>query len=107
MNSSILGIWLEFEEWVDSPPKPRDFFNMSIRLRDGRVYALNAWTFRYAQQARDELCEERSFPLFTLGPDLLVDVADRPTLEAVASRLVEQHLLKEQWLVHRHLPDSG
>lgn len=107
MNTSILSIWLEFEEWVESPPEQRDFFNMKIRLRDGRAYALNVWTFRYAEQAKDELYEECSFPIFVLGPDLIVDVADRATLEAVAERLVQKQLLREQWLVSSSPPDPG
>ena len=47
-------LWLEFEHWE---PKPDDdptdnFFNMQVKLPDGRRYALNVWTFKFLQKAR-------------------------------------------------------
>lgn len=98
MIEPISEIWLEFEEWTKSPSEQRrNFFNMKIRLRDGREYALNVWTLEYIQEVQDELREEQS--LFTLGPDIIVEVADRQTLEDVADRLVEGELLREDWRV--------
>lgn len=100
MNATISEIWLEFEEWSSAlSEQTRDFFNMKIKLHDGREYALNVWTFEYAQQVQSELHEEQSSPIFVLGPDLIVELADRPTLEAVAERLVQEEQLKEEWLI--------
>jgi hypothetical protein len=105
MSRQILKLWLEFEEWDDTlSEQVRDSFNMTISLPDGREYALNVWTFWYAQQVPDELREEQSPPIFTEGPDLIVEVADRPTLERVAEKLVEDDRLKDEWLVQ--LPAS-
>ena len=103
MSPQLSALWIEFEQWQDAPPRTRDFFNMKISLQDGREYALNVWTFAYAEQVRDELREERSSPIFVLGPDLMIDVADRPTLEAVAERLIREQLLREEWLVPRSM----
>ncbi|MDI3284323.1 hypothetical protein [Polyangium sp. 15x6] len=98
MTPQIASLWLEFEEW-EPPDEVPDFFNMMIRLHDGREYALNVWTFAFVEQLRKELHEERSAPVFTVGPDLIVDVADRPTLEAIADRLVQEQSLRDEWLV--------
>jgi hypothetical protein len=101
MSVDIANIWLEFEEWqhIDLSEHPHDFFNMKIRLSDGREYALNVWTLAYAGRLRDELLLEQSRPFFALGPDIIVEVADRGTLQAVAEELVRQELLREDWLV--------
>lgn len=107
MSASVLNIWREFEEWFEPPTQQRDFFNMKMRLADGTEYTLNVLTFDYAQRIKNELYEERSLPVFVLGPDVSVDIADQPTLEALAERLVQVQSLRAHWLVSRRIPQSG
>ncbi len=59
MAEQGFDLWLEFEVWEpkeDDDPED-DCFNMSIKLADGREYALNVWTFKFLARAVQE-CRE-------------------------------------------------
>ncbi|AKT43748.1 hypothetical protein [Chondromyces crocatus] len=90
-------IWLEFECWEASAE--RDFFNMHIKLPDGTSYALNVWTFAYAARALEDVRDEMGPPYYSKGPDLLVEVAERESLQKIAERLVAEGQLLPVWRV--------
>jgi hypothetical protein len=96
-------IWLEFEHWPASAE--RDFFNMHIKLSDGTTYALNVWTFAYAARALEDVRGELEPPYYSLGPDLLVEVAEREPLQAIADRLVAEGRLDPAWRVPDECPE--
>lgn len=92
MGARLKRLWSEHEEYEKG--READFFNIEIELDDGRVYALNVWTFEYASRAKDD-CEGE--PKFSIGPDLLVESAERQALEAVVRTLIEYDGLQEHW----------
>jgi len=97
MMTKKVEIWLEFEHCVDETPW--EVFNMQLRLDDGRRYALNVWTFRFVEQLRQDLVNEGEDPLYSIGPDLLVERAERAHLERVVEKLMERGELKEEWQI--------
>ncbi len=97
-------LWLEFEWWQ---PQPEDdphnnFFNMRIRLSNGKTYALNVWTFTYLVRTHhhDQQLGERLAGQYLVPPDLLVEKLDRPLLEAVVHDLIQTNSLRDEWLSH-------
>jgi len=96
-------LWLEFEHWV-SPPEydpADDFANVQVLLSDGRVYALNVWTFKFLYRARFpwpyEDTGERAAE-YVVAPDLFVERLDRPTLERVVRQLLADGEMLDEWL---------
>src|SRR5262245_54140456 len=75
-------LWLEFEHWEPKPDDDPtdDFFNMQVKLPDGRRYALNVWTFKFIQKARYPWPYEEGVgepEEYLLPPDLFVERLDR------------------------------
>ena len=75
-------LWLEFEHWQPQPDDDptTDFFNMQVRLPDGRRYALNVWTFKFLHKARYPWPYEEGVgepEEYLLPPDLFVERLDR------------------------------
>lgn len=99
----IAELWLEFELWSkDEEFDPNcDVSNVSITLGDGRRYALNVWTFKYLELARQEQAQDpaSASSLYVVPPDLLVENLDRALLERVFDDLIEKDLLLEAWRV--------
>jgi hypothetical protein len=102
-------LWLEFEHYeatpVDDPTD--DFFNMQVRLPDGRRYALNVWTFKFLQRARHPWPYEKTTgepASYLLPPDLFVERRDRELLEQVIEQMLTADEMKLEWLCP---PDEG
>jgi len=96
-------LWLEFEQWERKPDDDftDDFFNMQVRLADGRRYALNVWTFKFLQRARHPWPYEEGVGEpddYLLPPDLFVERLDRKMLERVVSRMLANDEMKPGWL---------
>jgi hypothetical protein len=96
-------LWLEFEHCepkLDEDPAD-DFFNMQVKLPDGRRYALNVWTFKFIQKARypwpyvEGVGEPEEY---LLPPDLFVERLDRDLLERVVKRMLVEGEMKPEWL---------
>src|SRR5260370_18632382 len=95
-------LWLEFEHWEAKPDDdPTDnFFNMQVKLLDGRRYALNVWTFKFLQKARYPWPYEKGAgepEEYLLPPDLFVERLDRGLLERVVSRMLADTEMKPEW----------
>jgi hypothetical protein len=75
-------LWLEFEYWAEIGDPEDDFFNMQVRVDDGRSYALNVWTYKYFEKACSESREENIGGPYLCAPDLFVDEAG----QAIARR---------------------
>ncbi len=106
MKEPAFTLWLEFEEYQDHPEATQsdpenDFCNIAITLASGERYALNVWTFRYLQTAREvgDHPSEEMRGRYLFPPDLFVERLDRPTLEAIAADLLRHGGLKSEWLV--------
>ncbi len=96
-------LWLEFEQWERMPDDDftDEFFNMQVRLADGRRYALNVWTFKFLQRARHPWPYEEGVgepEEYLLPPDLFVERLDRKLLERVVSRMLANDEMKPEWL---------
>lgn len=95
-------IWLEFEAYDPSQKwdPATEFFNMSIRSPDGRVWALNVWAYGALNEIRREAKEtgDQLQGKYLLPPDLLVERADRSLMEQVVEDLVRNEELKDEWL---------
>ena len=96
-------LWLEFEHWVpqDGDDAADDFFNLQVKLADGRAYALNVWTFEYLSRAVRE-CHGMGEHLggsYLPAPDLFVERLDRELLEGVVSDLIANGGLLPHWEV--------
>lgn len=102
MTHPSFSLWLEFELW--DPAEIRDpaddFFNMQIRLADGRRYALNVWTYDYLRRAVQECREDRSHlqGAYLIPPDLLVERLDRGRMEAIVAEMLANDELRAEWL---------
>jgi hypothetical protein len=96
-------LWLEFEH-VESQPgddPTDDFANVQVRLPDGRVYALNVWTFKFLHRARFPWPYEDTggqAAEYVVAPDLFVERLDRPTLERVVRQLLADGEMLDEWL---------
>jgi len=95
-------LWLEFEQWIpkgDEDPE-NDYFNMLVKLSDGRKYGLNVWTFKALESARQESIQfgEPLGGRYLLPPDLFVERLDRSLMEEVVADLIALHALKDEWL---------
>jgi len=102
-ESSSFELWLEFEHVQPSPADDPadDFANVHVRLADGRMYALNVWTFRFLRRARFPwpYKDTSGQPAeYVVAPDLFVERLDRPTLERVVGQLLANGELNEEWL---------
>jgi hypothetical protein len=103
MTASVpsFELWLEFEHWQPTPEDDPadDFFNMIIRLEDGRRYALNVWTFAYFTRALAETraTGEALSGRYLLPPDVFVERLDRGLLEEVVADLLRNGGLREEW----------
>ena len=103
MKDTQFDLWLEFEHWqpeADDDPED-DFFNMALRLPDGRAYALNVWTFRFLERARldDQQSGEALNGKYLLPPDLFVERLDRKLMEEIATDLIKRGQLLDDWLI--------
>lgn len=97
-------LWLEFEVWrgAGSNDEPQsDFFNMQITLADGRMYALNVWTYAsFPLAVADAAAQHGELGgSYLLPPDLFVHRMDRGYLEAVVADLLANDDLRDEWLV--------
>ncbi|MEY2863460.1 MAG: hypothetical protein RLY58_1167 [Pseudomonadota bacterium] len=95
-------MWLEFELWEGQDYNLEDeFFNMSVELDSGEKYALNVWTYKYLERARNEYNEEKEnlSGKYLLPPDLFIERLDRELLQAILSELVQKDVMKQEWLV--------
>ena len=104
MTEPDFSLWLEFEAaepWHSDPAD--DFFNMIIRLRDGREYGLNVWTFKYFERARAENRESGGAlgGSYVVAPDLFVERLERTHIETVVAELLRREALSDDWLVAR------
>jgi hypothetical protein len=101
------SMWLEFEhtEPQNGYDPTDDFANIQVRLPDGRLYALNVWTFKFFCRARApwpyEEGVEPPAEEYLIAPDLFVECLDRPTLERVVSALLKRGEMKSEWLCER------
>lgn len=98
-------LWLETEVGDRSQPanRPdRSFCNLTVKMKDGREYALNVWTFDFLPLARKSWPYETApdEPVeYLVPPDLFVESLERSVLERVISTLLERGEMKEEWLV--------
>ena len=102
-NKDEFDLWLEFEHWEsqegDNPED--DFFNAQITLPNGRVYALNVWTYKALESILQE-CQETGECLqgaYLLPPDLFVQRLDRTLIEKIVADLIAHGGLKPEWEV--------
>ena len=107
-DAPLFDLWLEFEHATPSPDDDPtdDFANIQVRLRDGRKYAMNVWTFRFLHRARFPWPYEDTSGQpaeYVVAPDLFVERLDRPTLERVVTQLLATGGLDEQWLCEQWL----
>jgi hypothetical protein len=103
VDDRTFELWLEFEDWEPRPDDDPtdDFFNMEVKLPDGRRYVLNVWTFKFLYRARYPwpYVEGAGEPEeYLLPPDLFVDRLDRALLERVVGRLLAGGMMKPEWL---------
>ena len=110
MAESDFTLWLEFEAgepWSSDPED--DFFNMTIRLRDGREYALNVWTFKYFERARGENRDSGgALPVsYMVAPDLFVQRLERTHIEVVVAALIRSGALRDDWLARPNDVDQA
>ena len=110
MSRTGFELWLEFEHWEPSPDHDPedDFFNMQIRLDDGRTYALNVWTYRFMERARreDEETGEGLSGKYMIAPDLFVERLDRELVTEVVKDLIRNKGLKKEWLIEEEPKDT-
>lgn len=104
-------LWLEFEHTQSQPgdDPTDDFANVEVRLRDGRCYALNVWTFTFFQRARFPWPHEENVgepAEYLLPPDLFVARLDRPTLERVIGDMLLEGEMRPEWLSPDENPDT-
>jgi len=92
-------LWIEHEQY-DEPVEDDDFFNIEIRLSDGRRYAANVWKIDAVARivADPDEAWDTGGGRYTLGPDLLVAAVDRAFLEGVVADLIARDALPEWWL---------
>ena len=103
MEDPEFELWLEFEHWQPGPTDDptEDFFNMLVKLPDGRRYALNVWTFKFIQKARypwpyvEDAGESEEY---LLPPDLFVEQLNRKLMEQVVRQMLERGQMKPEWL---------
>jgi len=96
-------LWLEFEHWEPKPDDDptADFFNMQVKLTDGRRYAMNVWTFkvidklRYPWPYQEGVGEPQEY---LLPPDLFVERLDRALIERVVAQMLLKGEMKTEWL---------
>jgi hypothetical protein len=93
-------LWLEFEEW-EPTEHPAMYFNMEVRLADGRGYALCVWLVACVDEILREERESGEWPLgeYAIGPDLIVRTMERGFMEAVVRDLLARGQLREQWRI--------
>ncbi|MCP4344768.1 MAG: hypothetical protein GY795_04485 [Desulfobacterales bacterium] len=98
-------LWLELETGhpLEQANRPEEnFCNISVKLDNGRRYALNVWTFDFLPLARCpwpyKIDESQEPARYLLPPDLFVEKLDRPTLESIISELLKNNEMKEEWL---------
>ena len=103
MSRTDFALWLEFEHWVwsDADDPEDDFFNMEISFPDGRKYALNVWTFKFLDRARqdDRATGENLSSCHLHPPDLFIERLDRKLVVEVVRDMMDRHGLKDEWLV--------
>src|SRR5688572_19576504 len=92
MHEVEFELWLEFEHWVpqeDDDPED-DFINMMIRLSTGTSYALNVWTYKFLERAKQHYqgSGDNLNGKYLLPPDLLVEKLNRRLLEDVVADLI-------------------
>lgn len=105
-------LWLETELWMEhggDPHQPanrptENFSNLSVTLKDGRVYALNVWTFDFIPLARldwpyaYDATKQQPLARYLLPPDLLVERLDRDTLNGIIKTMLTRGEMKPEWL---------
>src|SRR4051812_42603925 len=96
-------LWLEVEHWGPKPDDDPtdDFFNMQVKLPDGRRYALSVWTFKVIQKLRYPWPHNEGVgepEEYLLPPDLFVERLDRALLELVVARMLLEGELNSEWL---------
>lgn len=99
----VFELWLGFEHWEQQPEDDPtdDFFNMHVKLPDGRRYALNVWTFKVLNKLRYpwQYIEGEGEPAeYLLPPDLFVERLDRRLIEQVVARMLAKGEMKPEWL---------
>jgi hypothetical protein len=108
-------LWLETEIGEPNLPANRpteNFCNISVRLNDGRRYAMNVWTFDFLPLARYdwpyEIIEGQESAKYVLPPDLFVERLDRSTIEIVITQLLANNEMNPDWLCPTdEIEDSG
>lgn len=101
MATQQFVLWLEFELWKDESDLENDFFNMTVTLDDGRTYALNVWTFKFFERARDidRITDCCLGGRYLVAPDLFVERFDRKLMEQIVADLIHTEGMKNEWLV--------
>ena len=91
-------LWLEFEE-VDQNNWNIDneFCNIHVRMRDGREYGINVWTFNFLNRVIEynKSCGENLNGLYQIPPDLFVKELSRSCIEKTIEDLLEKGNLEE------------
>lgn len=76
---------------------------MTVRLADGRRYALNVWTFDFLPLARrpwpHHANDDTQPAEYLLPPDLFVVRLDRGTIYHAIEDLLATDQMKSEWLV--------
>jgi hypothetical protein len=101
MSDQPPEIWLEFEWWTnDATQRDDDAFNMQIRLDDGKIYALNVWTFKALERFHqsDKLTGDNLNGRYLISPDLLVERLDRDLIEQIVNEIIQKKQLSDNWL---------
>jgi hypothetical protein len=104
MSEVGFELWLEFEicQEAEVGDLEDEFCNIEILLSDGRTYALNIWTFKFFERARQD-CQgsgENMTGKYLLPPDLFVRKLERKLITEVVADLLRNNELKDEWLVH-------
>lgn len=101
MSKSYFGLWYEPDEYESSSGFAEDFCNVQDKMKNGKVYAMNVWSYSYFDDVRNELKQENSAkePNYILPPDLFVSVLNKSEISRVIDRLIKEEEMRDEWLV--------
>jgi hypothetical protein len=91
-------LWLEFEEVDPNNWKiDNEFCNIHVRMKDGREYGLNIWTYNFLNTVVEyhKNCGDNLNGLFEIPPDLFVKELTRSCIEKTIEGLLKMGNLEE------------
>ncbi len=101
LKNNSFQLWLEFELWEKDYNPDEEFFNMTVILENGAKYALNVWTYKFLERTKKENAQssKSSAGKYLIPPDLLIEKLDRVMIQKIIADLLQQNLMKKEWLV--------